>query len=108
MKEVDRQLLVPCLEVPCPWQTEKTVARCPHLSKSDGTAADFPRNICQLYSTPGPHAESKIATTLGVSVSVIRRLQESAMRKMARQLAGDLSLGHDDRYMLLMERFFGS
>lgn len=107
MKAVDRQLLVACGQIPCAWQTEGTVASCPYLSRSDGHEASFPKHVCTLYSTPGPHAESTIATTLGVSVSMVRKLQATAMEKLAHRMAGDVSLGHDDQYVLLMERFFG-
>ena len=108
MKEVDRELLVYCREIPCPWQTERKVRTCPHLSAAPRGQKGFPHKVCLLYSTPGPHAESRIAQVLGVSVSVIRRLQETAMRKLSRRLAGDIAFGHDEDYVLLMEQYFGS
>jgi hypothetical protein len=108
VKQVDRQQLVPCLKLPCQWQNEKTVKACPYLCRPRRGEKGFPKGICRLYSTPGPHAESAIAIALGVSVSVIRREQERAMKKLALRLVGDLSFGHDDSYMLMMEQHFGS
>jgi hypothetical protein len=107
VKKVDRQLLVQCLKLPCQWQNEGNVKTCPYLRRPAGSERGFPKGVCQLYSTPGPHAESAIATVLGVSVSVIRREQEKGMKKLSVRLAGDMSMSHDEKYMQLMEAHFG-
>jgi hypothetical protein len=107
-KKVDRQILMSCLQLPCPWQAEGTVSECPYLQRPTGEEQEFPKSICRLYSTPGPHAESAIAAALGVSVSLIRREQARAMLKMGRELAGDLTFSHDEGYVTLMEQHFGS
>ena len=107
MRQVDRPILVSCLKHPCQWQNEKAVKRCPYLEKPDRGEQGFPRGVCRLYSTPGPHAESSIALTLGVSVSVIRREHERAMEKLQLRLLGDMSLSHSLDYMQMIEKHFG-
>jgi hypothetical protein len=62
-----------------------TTRQCPLRVKLEG----FRYALCKLYSTPGPHSDSKISKVLGGPMVRVRNLMTSAEWKLKRHLAED-------------------
>lgn len=78
------QVLVRCGEVWCDWQADNCVSSCPYRG-----GVGFRHAYCKMYSTPGPHSESKIAKVLGESMAKVKDAIGRAERKLKRDLADE-------------------
>lgn len=79
------QVLVRCEEIWCAAQDDGTVRTCPYRVKLDG----FRYPLCKLFSTPGPHSDSKIAKVLGGPMVRVHNIVESAEWKLRAKLVDD-------------------
>lgn len=89
-RRIDAPPLTRCGALPCPWM--ERVATCPHLVQSKDARERFQHALCSFYSMPGPHAPSKIAKTLGISVDTVNARLQSATMKIRQAIREDEAL----------------
>lgn len=86
-KRIDAPPLIRCGAIPCPWMTN--MEGCAHRIQGKTEADRFRYALCGFYSMPGPHAPSKIAKTLGISVDTVNCRLQSAELKLRAAIRDD-------------------
>lgn len=89
-RRIDAPPLTRCGALPCPWMAH--IQSCPHRIQSEDRRERFQHALCSFYSMPGPHAPSKIAKTLGISVDTVAARIETASMKIRQAIREDPAL----------------
>lgn len=81
---MSEQVLTRCGAIWCEWQARQCVASCPYRG---GEA--FRYAYCRLFSTPGPHSDSRISKVVGESMATVKDAARRGELKLRRELADD-------------------
>jgi len=92
--------LVNCLAIPCPWQS--CYRTCSFRLAQRGQNG-FPMALCTFYSTPGPHAPSRIAKATGLTIDSVNRTIEVVHAKMRRMVIASGELRFDPTISNIVE-----